>query len=206
MRPAAAAYPRAVLRRLVERLRGGSVGRPFPGGWSANRARHPVGTVPWPSDRSAGGRPAAPGHRSGDAGVPPPAGAHAHDYSGRVDVSYAPTPDGHPDSGEVVWTWVPYEEDPSTGKDRPVVVVGRAVEAAPGELAVLMLSSREHPDDRRWMLLGSGAWDAEGRASSVRLDRVLAVPPGAVRREGAALDRARFDRVAAAVRQAGRAP
>ena len=174
-----------VLRRLVERL----------------RARRPVGTVPWPSARPA---PVPRGHRP-DPGVAPPAGQHAHDYAGAVDVSYAPTPDGHPDPGEVVWTWVPYEEDPSVGKDRPVVVVGRAVQGQPGELAVLMLSSHEHPDDRRWMVLGAGAWDAEGRVSSVRVDRVLAVAPDAVRREGAALDQARFDRVAAAVREAGRA-
>ena len=146
--------------------------------------------------------------------MPSPAGPHAHDYDGRVDLTYAPTPDGHPDPGEVVWTWVPYEEDPSVGKDRPVVVVGRAGgrqradgrgDAAGGELAVLMLSSHEHDGDPRWMVLGSGGWDAEGRVSSVRLDRVLAVAPGAVRREGAALDRGRFDRVAAALRQCGRA-
>ena len=132
--------------------------------------------------------------------MPPPAGAsHAHDYAGPVEVSYAPAPDGHPDPGEVVWTWVPYEEDASVGKDRPVVVLGRAVQAPDGELAVLMLSSHEHRDDPRWMVLGSGPWDAEGRVSSVRLDRVLAVSPAAVRREGAALDRARFEQVAARV-------
>ena len=52
----------------------------------------------------------------------------AHDYDGPVDVSYAPTPDGQPDPGEVVWTWVPYEEDAAVGKDRPVVVIGRALD------------------------------------------------------------------------------
>ena len=29
-----------------------------------------------------------------------------------------------PEPGEVVWTWVPYEEDPTRGKDRPVPVIG----------------------------------------------------------------------------------
>jgi hypothetical protein len=121
-----------------------------------------------------------------------------------VVVEYAPDLDGAPDPGEVVWTWVPYEDDPAVGKDRPVVVVGLAPDAGPDALAVLMLSSREHPDDPRWLALGPGAWDAEGRASSVRLDRVLAVAPAAVRREGAVLDRARFDRVVAALGRTGR--
>ena len=38
---------------------------------------------------------------------------------------YTPELDGEPDPGEVVWTWVPYEDDPMQGKDRPVVIVGR---------------------------------------------------------------------------------
>ena len=36
---------------------------------------------------------------------------------------YAPERDGEPDPGEVVWAWVPYEDDPSQGKDRPVLVL-----------------------------------------------------------------------------------
>ena len=40
-------------------------------------------------------------------------------------VTYAPDLDGRADPGEVVWTWVVYEDDPSRGKDRPVLVVGR---------------------------------------------------------------------------------
>lgn len=39
---------------------------------------------------------------------------------------YAPDLDGRADPpGEVVWTWVVYEDDPTKGKDRPVLVVGR---------------------------------------------------------------------------------
>ena len=48
-------------------------------------------------------------------------------------------------------------------------------------------------------MIGSGPWDPEGRDSSVRLDRLLAVAPEAVRREGAALDRPRYDAVVAAL-------
>ena len=43
-----------------------------------------------------------------------------------VRIAYTPDMDGDADPGEVVWAWVPYEEDPNRGKDRPVVVIGRA--------------------------------------------------------------------------------
>jgi hypothetical protein len=126
--------------------------------------------------------------------------ARLHEPSRRHhrEIWYAPKPDGAADPGEVVWTWVPYEEDPRRGTDRPVLVVGRDGRRLLG----LMLSSNAERQGRRgWMALGSGAWDRQGRASWVRLDRVLAVGDRKVRREGAALDRARFDRVAAELRQ-----
>jgi hypothetical protein len=126
--------------------------------------------------------------------------AGAYDYDGPVRLLYAPERDGDADPGEVVWTWVPYEEDPSQGKDRPVVVVGRVLAGRLGDLAVVMLSSRDHSDDPDWLVLGRGGWDREGRVSSVRLDRVFGVPADAVRREGAALDRPRFDKVAQELR------
>ena len=40
--------------------------------------------------------------------------------------------DGEPDPGEVVWAWVPYEDDPAQGKDRPVLVVGLSIMGAAG--------------------------------------------------------------------------
>ena len=43
-----------------------------------------------------------------------------------VVVEYNPRSNGRPDPGEVVWAWVPYEENASLGKDRPVLIVGRA--------------------------------------------------------------------------------
>ena len=42
-----------------------------------------------------------------------------------MDIEYSPVVDGRPDPGEVVWAWVPYEDDPSRGKDRPVLVLNR---------------------------------------------------------------------------------
>ena len=109
---------------------------------------------------------------------------------------YAPDPDGAADPGEVVWTWVPYEEDPAVGKDRPILVVARAGAVLYG----LMLSANPRQDGRPgWLRLGAGAWDAEQRVSHVRLDRLLELAEDGIRREGAVLRRDRFERVAAAL-------
>src|SRR3954447_15588353 len=90
-----------------------------------------------------------------------------------TDVEYRPRDDGHPDPGEVVWAWVPYDEDDGRGKDRPVLVIGRRGEL----LLALILSSQDHDGDaadearfgRRWTDIGTGAWDRRGRPSEVRL-------------------------------------
>lgn len=112
-------------------------------------------------------------------------------------IFYSPDLDGQADPGEIVWTWVAYEEDPSRGKDRPVLVVGRDSTTLLG----LMLSSQErHDTDRTWVAIGSGSWDYEGRASWVRLDRVLDVPEESIRREGAILERETFEVVATRLR------
>ncbi|HEY1488108.1 MAG TPA: type II toxin-antitoxin system PemK/MazF family toxin, partial [Micromonosporaceae bacterium] len=50
--------------------------------------------------------------------------------------------------------------------------------------------------------LGSGDWDGDHRPSWLRLDRVLEVHEDGIRREGAVLDRARFDAVAGILRTA----
>ena len=118
------------------------------------------------------------------------------DFVGVVQPEYAPDPDGDPDPGEIVWTWVPYEEDARRGKDRPVLVVGHDGRWLLG----LMLSTVDHDalphrGQETWVDLGSGDWDEARRASEVRVDRVIRVDPSAVRREGAVLDRARFELV-----------
>ena len=114
-------------------------------------------------------------------------------------ISYAPDMDGAADPGEIVWTWVPYEEDPRQGKDRPVLVVAR--DGSGGDLLGLMLSSQgRRADDDQWLGIGSGPWDRQGRDSYVRLDRVLEFGEHGIRREGAVVPRDRFDRVAAALR------
>ncbi|SNS48974.1 PemK-like, MazF-like toxin of type II toxin-antitoxin system [Micrococcales bacterium KH10] len=128
---------------------------------------------------------------------------YAGDFNGVVQPVYAPDLDGDADPGEIVWTWVPYEEDHTQGKDRPVLVVGHD---GPWLLA-LMLTSKDHDRDteyqaqlgRRWLDIGTGPWDARGRESEVRLDRVLRIDPERVRREGAIVARALFDEIIAAL-------
>lgn len=129
------------------------------------------------------------------------------DFLGTPEMSYEPNPGNGAvaDPGEIVWTWVPFEEDHSQGKDRPVLVIGRD---GPWLLA-LPMTSRDHDrdgfqearDGRHWADIGSGAWDPRGRASEVRVDRVLRIDPARVRRVGAVLDEGRFIDVAAAVRR-----
>jgi hypothetical protein len=110
---------------------------------------------------------------------------------------YAPDLGGRADPGEIVWTWVVYEDDPSRGKDRPVLVVGRDRRTLLG----LMLSSQErHAADPNWVAIGAGSWDDHYRPSWVRLDRVLDVPEEGIRREGAVLERPVFEVVAARLR------
>jgi hypothetical protein len=117
---------------------------------------------------------------------------------GGRQLRYAPNLDGAADPGEIVWAWVPYEEDASRGKDRPLLVVGRDGQ----NLLGLMLSSNsDREGQRHWLPLGAGTWDGRHRPSWVRLDRVLVVAEHGIRREGAILERDRFDAVAAELRR-----
>lgn len=142
----------------------------------AGTVRHPEPFVPW---HEAAGDPAT-ADRGGD-------------------IAYAPDLDGRPDPGEIVWAWVPFEDDPSQGKDRPVLVIGRQ----DSTLLALQLSSQDHDLDaedearygRYWMDIGSGDWDHEQRPSEVRLDRVIRLQDHDVRREGAVLHKDMFDAV-----------
>lgn len=120
----------------------------------------------------------------------------------RLPIRHAPQRNGRPDPGEVVWAWVPYEDDPTRGKDRPVLVIGLDGD----QLLALQLTSKDHDRDaadeaaygRYWMDIGTGGWDAQRRPSEVRLDRLLRLDASAVRREGAALPKPVFDGVVAA--------
>ncbi|GLB62770.1 hypothetical protein NCCP2495_06480 [Dietzia sp. NCCP-2495] len=113
-------------------------------------------------------------------------------------IAYAPDMDGQADPGEIVWTWVEFEENDGRGKDRPVLVVGRDGDRL---LGLQMSSQSKRDDDEGWLSMGSGPWDSEGRPSWVRLDRVLDVPEQGIRREGAICPREKFDRVADELRR-----
>ena len=119
--------------------------------------------------------------------------------------SYTPIMDGDADPGEVIWTWVPYQEDASVGKDRPAVVIG-----AQGEgVYILQLTSKDHTRDaaqeaaagRYWLDIGAGDWDSKGRPSEVRLDRALWVKATDVRREGSILPKATWQLIVDALEE-----
>lgn len=131
---------------------------------------------------------------------PPLGERYPGDYTGKVRPVYDPHPDGRPDPGEIVWTRVPFEEDHSQGKDRPVLLIGRDGDWLLG----LQVTSKDHDGDaaqearagRFWMDIGSGDWDRRRRPSEVRVNRIVRVAPGGVRRIGAILEPERFRAVA----------
>lgn len=113
-----------------------------------------------------------------------------------VNVGYAPSRNDIPNSGEVIWTWVPYEENDGRGKDRPVLVIGR--QSAQRVYAVRM-TSKAHDGDRDFLSIGSGGWDSQGRESWVDIEQLYSVHHRGMRREAAVLDRHRYDGVAQAL-------
>ena len=165
--------------------------------WNLRSIGNAVRTTLRLLDRRSGSVPGRPGTGHGAAvGL---TGRYPGDFRGTAKVSYAPSPNGRPEPGEVVWTWVPYEEDHSQGKDRPVLLVGTSGRYLLG----LMLTSKDHDGDARraddYVDIGAGPWDRQSRPSEARLDRILQINPADVRREGAVLDAARFRVIAAAL-------
>ena len=149
----------------------------------SNTGQHPSGS------RRTGG----PGRRE-----------YPGDFKGTPRITYSPAPGEEADPGEVVWTWVPYEEDHREGKDWPVLIIGRDGNWLLG----LQLTSKDHDRDaaqearsgRLWMDIGTGEWDPQRRPSEARINRIIRIDPDGVRRIGAVLDREVFEAVAAAVR------
>jgi len=127
------------------------------------------------------------------------------DYAGCPRMRFAERGPGGYASGEVVWTWVAYEEDRRQGKDRPVLLIG----SARGWLLGLPATSKDHDRDaaqearagRYWFDIGRGDWDSRGRESEVRVDRIVRIEPGKVRRAAGQVSAKVFDRVAAEVRR-----
>lgn len=193
-------FGRQLLRLLLQVLQQFLRGQ---GGTRAGTKPAPRGKVDFPFGKSAptSSQPLDPATTA--APTPDAAREYRMPGSGLPQLSYSPNPDGQADPGEVVWAWVPYEDDPSQGKDRPVLVIS---EVTGGFLAVQM-TSKDHSRDRAreehfgryWLEIGSGPWDSQGRESEVRLDRLLFLPPAGVRREGATLDKERFLDVAKAL-------
>ena len=187
--------------RGAGRRAGGTAPFPGPPG-PPGRAWDPtVPTDSWPMP-GRGPRARGDGRASTSSATDPRGRPLLADFTGAARVEYAPVPGPAAGPGEVVWTWVPYEEMDGRGKDRPVLLVGRD-----GDLLLgLMLTSRDRNNararDEDYVDVGSGPWDRAGRPSEAKLDRVLRVDPAAVRREGGVLDPAAFERVGDALARA----
>ena len=163
------------------------------------------GVRAWLRENQRSGRRTPSRSVPGGARRAPAASGYPGDYAGMPPVSYTPTPGKTADPGEVVWTRVPYEEDHSQGKDRPVLLVGRES----SWLLALQMTSVDHDRDaaqearagRFWVDIGSGAWDNQGRRSEVRVNRVIRVDPDAVRRVSVSVSRETFEVVVAGMRR-----
>ncbi|GAA2014614.1 type II toxin-antitoxin system PemK/MazF family toxin [Microbacterium ulmi] len=111
-------------------------------------------------------------------------------------ITYTPDKDGDPDAGEVVWTWVPYDERDGRGKDRPVLVIGRqSVE----RVYAVRLTSKSHEGSRDFLSIGPGSWDSQGRPSWIDIEQIYSVHADGMRREASVLDLDRFVVVANAL-------
>lgn len=105
-----------------------------------------------------------------------------------MQLSYRPRhPDGHPDPGEVVWAHVPFADDPSIGKDRPVLIVGRAKN---GNLVGVQLTSKGH--HRGSIPIEWG----QARQSWIRPERLIQVDVSNYRKEGGYLKKPNFQSIA----------
>ena len=164
--------------------------------------KHSTSHTPTPTPRPRQSQPRGNAHRYEDPATsnrPHTSIREASIADALAHASYQPIMDGDADPGEVVWTWVPYQEDASVGKDRPAVVIG-----AKGEgVYILQLTSKDHTREaaqeaaagRYWFDIGTGAWDSKGRPSEVRLDRALWVKATDVRREGSILPEVTWRRI-----------
>lgn len=141
---------------------------------------------------------------SGSSADPRARTAHG-DFAGCPPMDYRATLVGGHRTGEVVWTWIPFEDDPTQGKDRPALVL-----ADDGsDLLVTPATSKDHDRDaaqelragRYWMDIGTGTWDSRGRASEVRLDRIVRVRPSTIRRRSGRVSARTFAQVAAGIRE-----
>jgi mRNA-degrading endonuclease toxin of MazEF toxin-antitoxin module len=113
-----------------------------------------------------------------------------------ISISYEPLPDGKPDPGEVIWVWIPYEEDPTVGKDRPAVAVGWVPSTPEDDVAVVPLTSKWRSGQ---VSVGLGSWDGGRKRSYAKVDQLYVVNRNDVRREGSSLPKPVFDTVVRAL-------
>lgn len=108
-------------------------------------------------------------------------------------IFFAPDMDGQADSGEVVWVWVPAAGAQQPPQERAILVIGRTRTTV---LGLLISPNPDHADEDKWLEIGRGEWDEQGRQCWIRLDRVLEISEEQVRRQGTLFPARRFERIA----------
>ena len=164
---------------------------------TGRQAAHAFGTVGSPSSLPGRGGASHMDSREYDSS-PGQYGAGATRDLTRAEIaelspSYSPNPDGDPDPGEVIWTWVPYVENDGRGKDRPVLIISRL---ADGSTAGCYLSTKDHDG---YISVGRGAWDSKGRESFLNPERLLRITDEGMRREGTVMPKERFAKATAEI-------
>jgi hypothetical protein len=102
-------------------------------------------------------------------------------------MSYRPRhPDGHPDPGEIVWARVPFEDDPTQSKIRPVVIIGRAKN---GNLVAVQSTSKSHRPGSIPV-----AWSND-KISYIRPERLIQIDANNYQKEGSYIKRPKFQEI-----------
>lgn len=169
---------------------------------TSNATGHQSGRVATPSRPRAASSAGRAGAQA-QAPVVVPSGQSATDFDGLPEMRYRTKGPGGYESGQMVWTWVAYEEDATQGKDRPVLLIGSDA----GWLLGTPATSKDHDRDkaqearagRYWVEIGRGEWDKKNRVSEVRTDRIVRIDPTKVRRPAGYVPEDAFQLVAAGI-------
>ena len=93
--------------------------------------------------------------------------------------------------GAIVWARIAFEDEPTSSKDRPNLIVGERGDS----LQIFQMTSKYHPGRTDELELGRGDWDPQRRVSYLKIGKIVTIKKSDVRRHGGFLDGQRFDMV-----------
>lgn len=110
---------------------------------------------------------------------------------------YAPNMDGQVDPGEVVFFLAQGDNASDQPQERALIVVGRIGDQITG---LLTSPNPNNQWKKTWIDIGAGPWDTQGRQAWARVDKVIRISESDIRRQGAVIPPARFERIAMRLR------